>query len=153
MVFKCPLDKLMQKVRCQERMNVCSRKGMGKRLTQNHIKSLKSIKQSGATHYYITSNTIIVPYSTGVKILNEELTLLTAAWKCTWLVKFIGCGLATSTMLKTIIMQLHLLTKDTSFEQFLPATLARDNLRCKVLKRKLLAGNAHLGTSPLLALS
>ena len=77
-----------------------------------------------------------------------------AARKSIWLVKFIGCGLATSTMLETlVIMQLNLLTKDTSSEQFLPATLAQDSLRYKVLKKTLLGGNAHPGTSLLLALS
>jgi hypothetical protein len=106
-----------------------------------------------ATYNYIISKTIIIPNSTGVKILNEELTLMTVARKSIWLVKFIGCGLTTSTMLNTLIMQLNLLTKDTSSEQFLPATLACDSLRYKVLKKKPLAGNAHLGTSLLLALS
>jgi hypothetical protein len=144
---------LMQKVWRQKLMDVRSRKGVGERLTRNHIKSLKLIKQGRATHDHIISKTIIVPYSTGVKILNEELTLITAARKGTWLVKFIGCGLTTSTMLKTLMTKINLLTKDTNFEQFLPATLARDSLRYKVPKKKLLAGNAHLGTSLLLALS
>ena len=88
MVFKRSLNELMQKVWRQESVNVCSRKGMSEGL--NHINSLNLVKQGEATHNNIILKTIIVPYNTGVKIFNEELTLMMAAKKSIRIVKFIG---------------------------------------------------------------